>query len=226
MPTLFKGITQKSDGNMRIAVDVGSANRHNYFTNLSLSTDSLSLANLVHGNTVTVVREEDRGKVQETCDALVTNVPNTILGVTAADCLPVYFWNKQKTIIGIAHAGWRGIRSTIVQEVVKALVAEYACDVSEICVEIGPHIMDCHFEIKDDLAEMFSEYSDDIRRADGKIYLNLQNIAMKQLLATGVQHENVQLSTVCTHCNDIYFSYRRDKPEIIEAVLAYIVLQN
>lgn len=211
---------------MRIAVQDGSNNRQDYFTRLGLSTDDVTMANLVHGNRVVVVTEGERGNVQEKCDALVTDVHGIILGVTAADCLPIYFWNKQKTVVGIAHAGWRGVRSTIAQEVVTSMTNEFKIEAQDIFVEVGPHIKECHFEIKDDLVEIFNDFPEEVKRIDGKIYLNLQNIVMAQLVAVGVQKVNIQLSDVCTYSSENYFSYRRDKPEIIEAMLGYIIIQK
>ena len=41
-------------------------------------------------------------------DALVTNTPGLLLSVLTADCQPVIFADKKNSVIGIAHAGWRG----------------------------------------------------------------------------------------------------------------------
>jgi copper oxidase (laccase) domain-containing protein len=102
----------------------------------------------------------------------------------------------------------------------------YACEVSDICVEIGPHILECHFEIQDDLVEIFSEYGKYIQKVEGRTYLQLQEVIKKQLLSFGVSEKNIQMSPTCTYCSDNYFSYRRDKPEIIEAMLAYIAISE
>ena len=102
----------------------------------------------------------------------------------------------------------------------------YACETDDICVEIGPHILGCHFEIKNDLVKIFSEYSEYMQKVGGRTYLQLQEVVKKQLLENGVQKENIQMSSTCTYCSANYFSYRRDKPEIIEAMLAYIALRE
>lgn len=223
---ILKGITEKSDGNMRMVVEEGVVNRQRYFDKKRLSSHNLVTIKLVHGNKVVVVTEDDNGETKEGCDGLVTNVPSVIIGVTVADCLPIYFWNKQKNIVGIAHAGWRGVRSEITKEMISVFKNSYACEAVDVCVEIGPHILGCHFEIQDDLVEIFSEYEECIQKVKGHTCLQLQEVVKKQLLSVGVSEKNIQLSSTCTYCSDNYFSYRRDKPEIIEAMLAYIMIDK
>lgn len=221
---ILKGITEKSDGNMRMVVEGGTVNRQRYFDKKDLALHTLVTAKLTHRNKVVVVTEEDNGETKEGCDGLVTNVPGVIIGVTVADCLPLYFWNTQKIVVGIAHAGWRGVRSEITKELISIFINSYACEAGDVCVEIGPHILGCHFEIQNDLVEIFSEYEECIQKVNGRTYLQLQEVVKKQLLSLGVSEQNIQMSSTCTYCSDNYFSYRRDKPEIIEAMLAYIML--
>jgi YfiH family protein len=223
---IVKGITEKIDGNMRITIPTCAKNRETYFHKVGLNPDNLFMASLVHGNRVVMIDEKNKDKIQQNCDALVTNLPNTILGVTAADCLPIYFWNKQKTIIGIAHAGWRGVKSEIVKEVIKTFTKDFSVKIEDILIEIGPHILDCHFEIQADLIEIFSAYPETVKIVNSKKYLDLQNIVEKQLVSVGVNKSNIKKTTACTYCDNTYFSYRRDRPEITEAMLAYITLKK
>ncbi len=44
-----------------------------------------------------------------TADAAVTRAHGIVLGVRTADCLPVLFADRGGTVIGAAHAGWRGL---------------------------------------------------------------------------------------------------------------------
>ena len=254
---LFKGISEKKDGKMKVYSEGGAQNRGNFLNKLKLSDKDLVLAGLVHGNRIVVVNDQNRGKIIDECDGLVTNAPNIILGVTAADCLPIYFWNKssknsysltstrtickrvlfhsllarqnkQKTVIGIAHAGWRGVKSEIVKEMVSIFINKYKCKVEDIMVEIGPHILDCHFEVQEDLTKTFFDYKDCFKKVNNHDYLNLNKIVEKQLLSTGLNSENITKATECTYCcnnGDKYFSYRRDKPKEVEAMLAYMVLK-
>ena len=46
-------------------------------------------------------------------DGLITNIPNIILTTYHADCVPIYFLDKEKKIVGLAHGGWRGTYNNI-----------------------------------------------------------------------------------------------------------------
>ena len=57
-------------------------------------------------------------------------------------------------------------------------------------------------------------------------YLNLQAIIKKQLITIGVLNKNIKETKECTFCDkEKYFSYRRDKPVDVEAMLAYVVIK-
>jgi YfiH family protein len=234
---IIKGFSERADGNMRIykgSVHVADyeseknkKNRKILLNKAGLDYSNLVLAGLVHGNRIVVISEGDKGKVIPECDGFVTDMPGIILGVTAADCVPVYFWNKENTVIGVVHAGWRGVQKNIAGDMIKLFINNYKCPAEDIEVEIGPHIKDCHFEVKEDVLKNFSDYADCVKEVGESKYLNLQAVIIKQLTSTGVLGENIKETKECTFCEkEKYFSYRRDRPEEIEAMLAYITIQE
>lgn len=198
-------------------------NRENYLSVKNLSGRIVVSAGLVHGNKVVVVdRGMKSGQVPD-CDALITNDPSYLLTLTVADCLPIYFLDKKNHVIALAHAGWRGVATNITGEVLKVFKNIYDSELENVLVYIGPHIKDCHFEVKGDVASQF-DISDIIIR-EGKTYLSLSSIVTSQLLAAGVKKANISISEDCTVCaSDKYYSYRRDNPKELETMLAYIGL--
>lgn len=223
---ILKGISEKKHGNMKIVGESNATikNRRKFLLEQKLNPNNLVMASLDHGNKIIVVSEKDKGKIHQGYDGLVTDVPEIILGVTAADCLPIYFWNEKKNVIGIAHAGWKGVESEIVKEMIRIFIEKFSCNVKDIFIEIGPHIKDCHFEIKKDLLNIFSEYKECLKNIKSRYYLNLSKVVENQLISVGVDLDKISVSPECTFCNKKYFSYRRDKPADIKAVLAYIKL--
>ena len=49
-------------------------------------------------------------------DALITNEKGVTLVTHYADCTPLFFVDKEKKAIGLAHAGWRGTVGRIGEE--------------------------------------------------------------------------------------------------------------
>ena len=224
---LILGIFDKSQGNMRLFRQNGNPimdhNRKMFFNSFN---KRVMAADLVHGNKVTVVDDWTLGNIITGCDALVTASPDLILSITVADCLPVYFSDRIKKVVGLAHAGWRGVENKISQAVVKALVQNYNSNQSDIEVLIGPHIGVCHFEVQKDVLGKFSLWPDFAVKRAGKTFIDLAGIVKRQLLDVGIV--NIDISSECAYClKDKYFSFRRDNPgeDNLEVMAAYIGLK-
>lgn len=54
-------------------------------------------------------------------DGLVTDRPDVVLGVLAADCAPVLLADPAGGVIGAAHAGWRGALAGVVDATIVAM---------------------------------------------------------------------------------------------------------
>ncbi len=54
-------------------------------------------------------------------DAMVTDRPGKVLGVMAADCVPVLFADASAGVVGAAHSGWRGTIVGVLAATVEAM---------------------------------------------------------------------------------------------------------
>src|SRR5262249_450490 len=54
-------------------------------------------------------------------DAIVTAVPGLAIGVTTADCGPVLFADETAGVIAVAHAGWRGAATGVLEATIAAM---------------------------------------------------------------------------------------------------------
>lgn len=89
----------------------------------------------VHGATVVVVDAATIDDVRGSeADALVTADAGVVLAVHTADCAPVVL--TADGVVGIAHAGWRGLEAGVIE----ATVAAMATDPARIEARIGPCI--------------------------------------------------------------------------------------
>lgn len=161
----------------------------------------------------------------EDFDGLVTKDKGLILCITVGDCLPIYFYDSKKEVIGIAHAGWKGVLGNISENIIGKMSKEFGSRPEDIKVKIGPHIKDCHFVVKEDVSSKFMNYKKHFKESNDGIFIDLSFIVIEQLSSMGILFENIDTDAECTHCNNKFFSYRRDKPEYVETMMAYIVMK-
>jgi copper oxidase (laccase) domain-containing protein len=90
-------------------------------------------------------------------DALVSDEPGTVLAVTVADCVPVFFVDVVEIAFGVAHAGWRGIFGGIVKRTVAAMIAEFGTKPGNLLVGTGPAIRGPSYEVGPEVAGLFPE---------------------------------------------------------------------
>lgn len=218
-------MSEKEDGSMKIYVDnPNNINRELFLAKNNIDKGSVYSAEIIHSSCAEIV-DKKSPQIIEGADALVTKEV-IFLAVTIADCIPIYFFEGKKKIIGIAHAGWRGITNGIINNTLDKII-QLGGEMEQLSVILGPGLRDCHFEIKSDILDKFYGYSDFIIKKEGKIFIDLFGIIRKELLDYSVQEYNIFESGECTFCNqEKYFSYRRDKPAKTEAMMAVIGLNK
>lgn len=228
---LVVGLSEKTDGQMKLTGDsvrdkIALGNQKRFFNRLDIDERNIVCANLVHGNNVEVAGTQNRGMMMVKTDGLVTAEKNLFLSLTVADCLPVFLYDSTKGNIGLVHAGWKGLAKNILALAVMKMIREFKSRPQDLLAGIGPGISSCHFEVKNDILEKFSEWLAQAQEKRGrKSFLDLKKIAKLQLLKLGLREENIEISPECTFClKDRYFSSRRDKPKEIEAMAAVIGL--
>ena len=80
-----------------------------------------------HHTFIRRVGRQDRGvgifrpRDLESVDGLVTDEPDVVLVTYYADCVPLYFLDPEKRVIGLAHGGWRGTAGRIGRKMVEKM---------------------------------------------------------------------------------------------------------
>lgn len=209
-------MSTQEDGNMRLDDDTGTVrvNRQKFCEKNHVHTDCLVSANIAHSANVEVVTDVHK-PVYDNTDALVTRSKNIFLSLTTADCFPVLFYDRESRIVGIAHAGWRGIVSEIVPRTINVMTREGA-DPRKLYVAVGPGISVRYFDFSfADMIQNFGFYSQDKYIVEGstidKVRVDLRQIILDQLNRYGVSNENIHNCAECTFANQHkFFSARRD----------------
>jgi YfiH family protein len=179
--------------------------------------------------------------IQLAGDGLITRTPGLLLGIQAADCIPVILADRKRKAVGVFHAGWRGTLKRIVEKGVGEMRRWFGTLPRDILAAIGPGVGGCCYQVGDEVrqdfesqfvyaADLFRETreSDPVRekypmlflsaRAPGhsdlpkKTFLDLPEANRRQLLAIGVPAKHISVSPFCTACRvDLLFSHRAEK---------------
>ena len=216
-------MSERNDNSMKLFIDsdLNLENRKRFFKKISISKRKIIAAEIVHGNKVEIVEEKSKEMIMG-ADGLITKDNNVFLSVTIADCIPVFVWESKAKIVGIAHCGWRGIISGIIENIIKKVI-ESGGKVENIKIAMGPGINQCHFEIREDVLDKFNKFSEFVLERDGKIFVDLKGIIKKQLSELEINFRSIENNSECTMENEQkYFSFRKDKPEKVEAMVAII----
>jgi len=204
----------------RIGWDIDKIRMKEQICNIiGVPTKNIISVKQVHGTNIIIIDSniKDYESIsQSEADGLITNLPNVALITYHADCVPVYFIDISKKVIGLAHSGWKGTFNNITGKMIKTMRDRYNSNSEDIFIAIGPSIGPCCYEVKDDLIQLFTEkYGnfDFLFRVDNdKAYLDLWKTIYLQILEEGIPKENIILSNTCTSCNiDKFYSYRREK---------------
>lgn len=179
----------------------------------------------VHGSDVWDADTEPAGFTPK-ADAVVTMQKGRVLAIMTADCLPVIIADERGTVLGAAHAGWRGLAAGVLENTLTQMRLR-APDASGWRAWIGPAISQARFEVGEDVRDAFLSQNADLAMyfaADpvrGRWRADLPSIARHRLFCAGVRQ--VECSGLCTYADaQRFYSYRRVSPTGRQATLAWL----
>lgn len=176
----------------------------------------------VHGVAVADADRARRADESPLADAAVARTPGAVCAISIADCMPVLLAEQGGGVVGIAHAGWRGLAAGVVEATLEAMRAPPGNVVAWLGPAIGPRA----YEVGEEVREAF--LARDARAAQafaptraGHWLLDLYAVARQRLAARGVAR--VHGGGFCTHSEpQRFFSYRRDRAAERMAALLWI----
>jgi polyphenol oxidase len=166
----------------------------------------------VHSPTAIKVTAPFAGDARPQADALVTDQPGLLLGILTADCGPVLLADERASIVGAAHAGWKGALGGVTDSVIAAM-EELGADRSRIVAAIGPCIARASYEVDDGFARRFEEHEPANERffspgREGHHQFDLEGYIAHRLANAGVTRiEALGLDTYSD--SEGFFSFRR-----------------
>ena len=142
-------------------------------------------------------------------DASYTSKVGVVCGILTADCLPVFVSKKDGSMVGLAHAGWRGLISGVIENLVRSFNSEGA----NLVVHLGPAISQNSFEVGEEVMSLYLSKNSNFERSfsikNNTCYLDLYDAA--KVILEGFQIKTISGGERCTFQESSdFFSYRRD----------------
>lgn len=193
-------------------------NRQRTFHALGLELDSLYDVWQVHGTQV-VCADAPRPAHQAHlhADAILTDRPGVTLFMRFADCVPVYLYDPQRKVIGLAHAGWKGTVQRTAAEAVAVMRSRYGSRAEDILAAIGPSIGAHHYEVGEEVSSLVRQSfgtaaSALLQPASGNQGGETFDLwAANRLVLQDAGVRQVEVAGICTACHlEDWYSHRAE----------------
>jgi YfiH family protein len=165
---------------------------------------ALQKSHQVHG--ATVLWHEGVGQgwhVADAADGHATVQQGLLLGVTVADCVPVYLTSRDGAAVALLHAGWRGTAGCILEAGVRLLHERAKVSPADVVMHCGVGICGPCYEVGEEVGRAVLGPG----AKPGRQRLDLRAVLAGQAEALGVGE--VTISPLCTSCDHHrFFSHR------------------
>ena len=162
----------------------------------------------------TIVADADRADCLPQADACIARHRAAVCVAMTADCLPVLLCDKQGSVVGAAHAGWKGLAAGVIETTVQAMDAAP----QNLMAWLGPAISQDAFEVGAEVRALFVDadpqaaaaFTPSPLRGEGeKWFADICALARLRLNALGIT--SIYGGDFCTFRErERFFSYRRD----------------
>jgi YfiH family protein len=135
----------------------------------------------------TIVANADQAGCLPQADACIARHRSAVCVVMTADCLPVLLCDKQGSVVGAAHAGWKGLAAGVIEATVQAMDAAP----QNLMAWLGPAISQQAFEVGEEVRALFVDADPRAAAAfipgqSGKWFADIYALARLRLNALGI----------------------------------------
>lgn len=228
---LVHGFSTKEFGDMKF----GTGNREKVIRNrrklaqaMGFNLERVVEAEQIHGSQVAAVGETDVGREIRGVDGLVTGDRGVFLLIKTADCIPALFFDPARKVVGAIHAGWKGVLAKIGSRTIELMRNRFGCKKENILVGLGPAIGGCCYSVSQERVSKFKDFGEGITwEREGKPYLDPKKALCQELVQTGLLSENIEVSGLCTRCqNQTFFSFRQEGQKLAGGMAAVIGIKE
>lgn len=152
---------------------------------------------------------ESRLRVGPDADGHITIAEGILLGVTVADCVPVFLVDPKARAVGLLHAGWRGTVDSILEQGIESLRRELGTDPDTLHLHLGPAICGGCYEVGSEVHAALG-----LPEPAGPSPVDLRGQLAHRAVDLGVGEDRMTQSAWCTLCQGSpFFSHRRGDSE-------------
>lgn len=176
--------------------------------------ENLIWAEQVFGPNVHICRKKDSGKSIKNADGLISGIPQKILSIFTADCIPVLLFDRKQKVVAALHGGRECLIRGIIKNTIDKMISNFNSKTEDILAGIGPHIRKCHYWLLPKTYHnlkktSFKKY---FLKKKGKIYFDLTGLIFDELVKAGLKKKNIEDCQICTYCQyKKYFSARKQE---------------
>ena len=181
---------------------------------INCKKESLITLNQKHTNQVAHFKDATSVKNKLAADAIVCEVKNVGIGILAADCAPILFYDPKKKIIGCAHSGWKGALNGIIKNTIKKF-NDLNSNAKDLIAVVGPCISKKNYEVKEDFFNKFISQNNKNEiffkeNSKEKIFFDLRGFINNEISNLGIENiENIEMDTFSK--KEFFYSYRRSQ---------------
>lgn len=213
---VLQAVSTRVFGSMKTNGIFAKGSLEKFLSKLKIDFEKAVFMKQAHGSRIKIVDTKTKGLI-EGVDGMLTDKKNIFLCATTADCLPIAFYEPEKKIAGVTHAGYKGILKGILPSMVKGLI-QLGADIKKVKACIGPGIGICCYDVKKqrvkDFQNSFPGFEDMFRLSGSRFFLDLKKITKSELIRLGIEKNNIEDLQICTKCNnERFFSFRGDTRE-------------
>ena len=139
-------------------------------------------------------------------DGIISRMPRA-LGVSVADCVPIFLRDTHTGAVGAFHSGWKG--TGIAAQGALRMVSDYGCRLCDIEAVIGPAIGPCCYRVEQDRYEYFLKTFGPVGVKNSENIYSLDLKLINYNILSKLNLKNIIVSDACTCCDTRFFSFRR-----------------
>lgn len=194
---------------------------------LKINPDNFVCVHQHHSDKIQKVTISDLGKGKDSfdngvdVDALYTYEKNVPLCIFHADCVPIFFIDETKDLVGIIHAGFKGTLIHVAYKAIKQVIEDEDVNPSDLKFFIGPYRALKSFKIDEASRNQIIEagYKDAIK--DEYFDNGLANIV--DLKRLGIKEEQIKCADLDTFTDDRFYSAYQKTP--VGRLMSLIILK-